>query len=83
MLVLRGPGDPGRVVRSFPELGAAMEWAGQRWYEAGTARPYDIWVRCERSGRLHFAPGLRIRREQGGDWAGAGREPILERPPVP
>jgi hypothetical protein len=82
VVVLEEPDDPGHVVRQFSELGAAMEWAGQHWYETDGDRPYDIWVRCERSGRLHFAPRLRIRMERGDDEAfDPGYR--LERPPVP
>jgi len=80
VVVLCGPDDPGEVVRWFADLAPAMEWAGERWYEADGDRPYDVWVRCERSGRLHFAPRLRIRLEHDED---LGIEPLLERPPVP
>jgi len=86
VLVFPRPGDPGRLARSFADLADAMEWAGAHWYEADRDRPYDLWVRCETTGRLYFAPRLRIRLEKGAngrDAEAARWREMLARPPAP
>ena len=78
---------PGAVPpdRRFSDLEAAMEFAGSCWYEPDGARPYDVWVRAEANGRLHFAPGLRVRLEHRAlcDPDAARCCELLERPPEP
>ena len=84
MLVLESPEDEGRVIGSFRTLAPAMELAGVRWYEENGNQPYDVWVRCEATGHLHFAPRLRIRLEHGAHDADTLRlAELLERAPRP
>ena len=84
VLVLASDEDPGRVVGCFRALAPAMELAGVHWYEANGDRPHDVWVRCETTGHLHFAPGLRIRLEHGAHDARTRHlGDLLERAPLP
>lgn len=85
VLVFTRPGEEPRLDRRFTELDLAMEFAGACWYDAPGDRPYDVWVRSEATGRLHFAPGLRVRLETraGGDPEAARCCELLERPPQP
>jgi hypothetical protein len=84
VLVLESAADSGQVIGSFRSLAPAMELAGVQWYEANGNRPYDVWVRCEATGHLHFAPRLRIRLEHGARDAETLRlAGLLERAPLP
>lgn len=84
VLLLAAEGDEPKPIRSFSSLTSAMELAGVRWYETNGERPYDVWVRSEETGRLHFAPRLRIRLEHGAHDAETLRlGALLERAPLP